>query len=230
MNIDDADFLADLARELDAEPDLDRLLRRVINSVHRRVPGADHVGITVLEPETVTTPVATDELVRAVDRVQHDTGEGPSWPMAVDERGVVRADDLAVDRRWPLFAPRAVEMGVRGVLSVQLWAQGRGNATLNIYTLSPGALSDDSVQLTMLAGAHASLVLSSWRKESNLQVAVAGRDVIGRAKGILMERFAIDGDQAFQVLVEASQRTHRKLRDVAEELALTGQLIEPFTD
>ena len=50
------------------------------------------------------------------------------------------------------------------------------------------------------------------------------RDLIGQAKGILMERFKLTGEQAFELLVQASQTTHRKLREVADELVHSGQL------
>jgi AmiR/NasT family two-component response regulator len=39
-----------------------------------------------------------------------------------------------------------------------------------------------------------------------------------------MERHRITADQAFQVLATASLRTDTKLRDIAEELVLTGEL------
>jgi AmiR/NasT family two-component response regulator len=56
-----------------------------------------------------------------------------------------------------------------------------------------------------------------------LHLALASRDVIGQAKGILMERYRITGDEAFHRLRLASQNANRKLAALAEELALTGQ-------
>ena len=44
-------------------------------------------------------------------------------------------------------------------------------------------------------------------------------DIIGQAKGVLMERFSVDEAEAFQMLVESSQRTNLKLVDVARWLA-----------
>jgi AmiR/NasT family two-component response regulator len=52
---------------------------------------------------------------------------------------------------------------------------------------------------------------------------MVNRDIIGQAKGILMERFKIDHLAAFELLTNASQETNRKLYAVAEELALTGE-------
>jgi AmiR/NasT family two-component response regulator len=62
--------------------------------------------------------------------------------------------------------------------------------------------------------------LDECREEvENLHVAVETRDVIGQAKGVLIERHAIDADEAFQMLVDMSQRQNRKLHDIAEEIA-----------
>ena len=57
-----------------------------------------------------------------------------------------------------------------------------------------------------------------------LQHGLITRDLIGQAKGILMERFKITSGQAFTLLVRVSQHNNRKLRDIAAELANTGQL------
>jgi len=51
-----------------------------------------------------------------------------------------------------------------------------------------------------------------------LREALASRDVIGQAKGILMAREVCTPDEAFDILRRGSQRTNRKLRDVAQDL------------
>ncbi len=54
--------------------------------------------------------------------------------------------------------------------------------------------------------------------------ALGSRDMIGHAKGILMERYKITAEMAFALLAKASQDTNRKLHEVAENLARTGTL------
>ena len=53
---------------------------------------------------------------------------------------------------------------------------------------------------------------------------MTSRDLIGQAKGILMERFRLTAHQAFDVLSRVSQELNRKLVDVATELTETGAL------
>jgi AmiR/NasT family two-component response regulator len=57
---------------------------------------------------------------------------------------------------------------------------------------------------------------------AGLEAALLTRDLIGQAKGILMERYRITEDEAFERLRTASQHKNRKLRDLAEELARSG--------
>lgn len=57
-----------------------------------------------------------------------------------------------------------------------------------------------------------------------LHSALDSRDLIGQAKGILMERYRLTPDDAFALLARASQETNVKLREVAAELTRTGAL------
>lgn len=61
---------------------------------------------------------------------------------------------------------------------------------------------------------------------AQLKEALRTREEIGKAQGILMERYDLDGDAAFSTLVRLSQHTNRKLRDVSAELVETGVLPE----
>jgi AmiR/NasT family two-component response regulator len=52
----------------------------------------------------------------------------------------------------------------------------------------------------------------------HLKVAVDARKLIGQAMGILMERYSLDSDRAFEVLRRYSQDTNTKLHEVAQQL------------
>jgi AmiR/NasT family two-component response regulator len=63
---------------------------------------------------------------------------------------------------------------------------------------------------------HAAVAIASAHNEAGLQVAIDARKLIGQAQGILMERFDIDADRAFEFLRRQSQAHNVKLRYVAE--------------
>ena len=55
----------------------------------------------------------------------------------------------------------------------------------------------------------------------HLQLALLSRDVIGQAKGILMERLEITPEDAFDLLRRSSRQLNMKLGEVARGLAET---------
>jgi hypothetical protein len=109
-------------------------------------------------------------------------------------------------------------------LSFQLYVQGDNLGALNLYSREPNSFDEESEHVGVLFAAHAALAYSAAQTEAQLNVAVSTRDLIGQAKGILIERHHITGDRAFAALVRISQDTNRKLRDVAAQLV---QLAEP---
>ena len=78
----------------------------------------------------------------------------------------------------------------------------------------------------MLAS-HAALGMTHLRTKTTLQRALDVRDLVGQAKGILMERYGISNQTAFELLSMSSQNTNNKLVDVAERLIASGELLVP---
>lgn len=222
-----AGVFAELARALHAEPDMDGVLRRTVLAAVRNVPGAEFAGIAVLGKRSVRSVAASDALVSVLDQAQYDAGEGPCLEAVADERNVVLVDDLATDPRWPRFAARAKECGVASVLSFQLSATGDTIGTLNLYARGAHAFTDESVVVGAMLSAHAAVAMDATVAIDRLHQALAGRDVIGQAKGILMERYQLSDDHAFDLLIAASQHTNRKLHEIAADLVATGDLPDP---
>jgi GAF domain-containing protein len=219
-----ADLLAQLTRDLDSENEPARVLQRIVQVAVVEVDGTDYAGIMLLERGELKTPAATNDLVRVIDQDQHDAGEGPCMQAAMDHVEIVRADDLREDPRWPKFAERALAHGVGSMLSYQLYAREDNIGALNLYAEKARAFDDEAAHVGALLATHAAVALAATRTEANLRNALQSRDMIGQAKGILMERFKIDQAAAFELLVAVSQHTHRKLRDIADDLTSTGQL------
>lgn len=225
MTPPDPDLLATLARQMADENDRNAVLSRVVNASVAQIEGAEHAGITVLTRRSVSTPVATGDLVRIIDKHQYAAGEGPCLTAAVEHQQVVRVDDLISDLRWPKFSEAIVGLGVRSMLSFQLYTGQDTFGALNIYAAVPNAFTDESVHTGALLATHAAVAATAAVKSDNLRIALQSRDTIGQAKGILMERYKLTADQAFDLLITASQHTHQKLRDIAEQLTSTGELV-----
>lgn len=219
-----ADRLSDLARSLQDERSLEETLSGIVHAAVGTVPGARHASISgVRRRREVRTLAATDELSRAVDRVQYATGQGPCLD-ALYEQETVRVSILSEEDRWPEFRRRVAELSVGSMLAVQLFVRGDELGALNLLSQDVDAFGDESEHVALLFASHAAVAMSGAQQQDNLRRALQTRELIGQARGILMERFKITGDQAFGLLVRASQGTNRKLQEVAEDLAATGEL------
>lgn len=94
----------------------------------------------------------------------------------------------------------------------------------NLYSTDPDAFDEYDQAAAITLAAQISAALAAARRDDQLTASVASRTLIGQAQGILMERLGIDATQAFDVLVEASQRSNVKLFKVAEQLvAMRGK-------
>ena len=139
----------------------------------------------------------------------------------------MRIDSIPEEHRWPRFRRLAAEKGLGSLLSFQLFVSDDNLGALNLYAGEPHAFDEESEAVGLVFASHAAVALAGARQEERLRTAMVSRDLIGQAKGILVERFRITGDQAFRVLVGVSSRTNRRLVDIAEELCATGELPDP---
>ncbi|MCF6746267.1 GAF and ANTAR domain-containing protein [Blastococcus sp. KM273128] len=220
--------MGQVARTLQEEHgDVEATLQAITHAAVGSVPGAEQSGITlVTDRRRVESRAPTGDLPNQIDSLQERLGEGPCLD-AVFEQSTVRIEDIEVEQRWPRFADEAAGLGVRSMLSFQLFVTGSTLGALNLYSSGPRAFGEESESVGLVFASHAAIALVSAQHEQHLRAALASRDLIGQAKGILMNQFRLTADQAFQVLVRASSHTNRKLVDIAEEVCETGVLPAP---
>ena len=215
--------MADAARRLtntriDAV-DAEQMLNAIVAGVLVAVPHAVAATITLIDKKgALTTHAPSNEIVSEVYKIQSELREGPCID-ALDEAGdsVTNAPDLSSDPPWPTFAAAALEKGFASVLSFQLRTNGSAGA-VNLYGATPHCFSTNDQLVGSLFADQAAVALAGARRAGDLNRALSSRDIIGRAKGILMERFRLDDAHAFSMLVESSQHTNMKLHDVASWL------------
>jgi hypothetical protein len=229
MSVSDNDELVTALRravermvEHDNGRDQDKTLTRIVEAAVETVPGAIGGGITRKDASSLRSSHATDDQSQRLDELQAELNEGPCVS-AADEpppSGIFVAHDLAGPdaERWPQFGPRAVELGVRSIMSVSLSVTRGLRSSLNFYSARPDVFDDQACLTAGLFGLQAATLLYGADQAAGLNRALQTRDVIGQAKGILMERFDITDDAAFQMLVTSSQETNVKLHDVAHWL------------
>lgn len=210
--------MAELARSFAPPPPVEEVLSGVTSAAVELIPGADMAGVLLTAKRgRFRSLVDTTELVRHLDDVQEMHREGPCFDAATDEL-VVRSNDFATEPRWPNFGRAAVAVGVHSSLSFRLYGSTRTAGALNVFGWKRNAFSAESEAIGLVLASHAAAAILASRHGDQLQSAVASRDTIGQAKGIVMERFNIDALQAFDLLRKLSQTENVPLAVIARRV------------
>jgi hypothetical protein len=223
---------AELAKHLFTPDSVEEVLARIVTAAVDMIDGADLASLSVLVAGGgIRTPACTDPLALHLDEVQYEAGEGPFVDTAIGGHlPYLEVADLAASSGWPLFRPLAADLGIRAVLSLGVVTKGSAGSpprrppawrtlgALNLYARRPDAFDRNARDIGLLLAAHAAVALAATAQARQLREALRSRDVIGQAKGILMERRKLTADEAFEVLRRTSQRLNIKLRDVAARI------------
>jgi GAF domain-containing protein len=211
--------LAAAARALHDGETVDETLHRIVDLAKESVPGFDHVGVSTVDRKgNVETRATTGDLVRVLDSIQYDLGEGPCVE-TIRGADTVVASHLGQDDRWPRYASAAAVHGVRSQLALKLFLDQEGTlGGLNLYSTTSAEVDPQAQSVGQLFASHAAIAMGNARERETLNQALLTRQVIGTAVGIVMERYRINAERAFEFLVRASSVGNLKLRDVAQEL------------
>ena len=219
-----AQSLSALSRFFVGDGTLHETLSRVAHYAEQAMPATAMTGITMLVDGRVSTAVFTDEAAPEIDAAQYDTGIGPCLD-SFRHRRIFRIDDTTTDNMWATFSAAAAAHVIRSTLSIPLVANHEGLGAMNFYSRAPSGFSQDDEEVASQFGVQAAIVLANaqayWdahQLSQNLAAAMQSRAAIEQAKGILMGAQRCTADEAFQILVRASQRENRKLREIAEDI------------
>ncbi|MGU3586862.1 GAF and ANTAR domain-containing protein [Rhodococcus sp. C26F] len=216
-------IMAELARSFDdAGTDLDATLQRITVAAAELIPGTDSADILIITGRgKFESHAATSQLSPQIDSLQARAGQGPCVDAAMDTT-LVRSDDLTTETRWPQFTAAAVDAGVRSILSFRLYTHDMQAGALNLFSMRPNAFDAESVHIGEALSAHAAIAFVAARREQQLHSAIASRDLIGQAKGMLMERFAVGADRAFAMMITLSQETNLPVATIAARIVECG--------
>jgi hypothetical protein len=225
---------AELAQQLFGSEELGSLLPQMLKFTVDAVAGCDWASVTLCRHGRVIDTMSSHRVAAELDDIQFATGIGPG-PDAMHSESPVYVPGLADTPRWPVLAATAAQLGVGSAMCHGLFvhrpAQWSALGTFTFYSAAPDAFSDEDREFGSILAAYVSVAVAMAhrrdeveRREAALHRGLSTRDVIGQAKGILMERQHLSAGDAFDLLRRASQRLNRKLADIAEHLAETGEL------
>ena len=208
--------------EAELQPTLDAIIAHAVATIEP----AEHAGLILVLRGRLVPQATLGEPPHRLDLMQQDTGQGPCID-AANNQTVITIDNTLTDPRWPEFVERAADLGVFSMLCIPLWVDELRLGTLSLYGQKPDAFAPQHRQLTDLYAAHAAIALADAQRTAHLHEAMHNRDIIGQAKGILIERMKITPEDAFACLSRASQHANRKLIAIAQHLVDTGELLDP---
>ena len=228
-----AELMADLAvsfsrGQLSRQPPV--LVEQIVAGAVMVIPGVRAAAVVTVTPDGVLAAplMRGDEVARTVLNAHNTAGQGPSFDSWRDDKQLV-VDDVAADVRWPAFSALVANLPVRSLLCTPITVTGERAGVLTLIgdAIDFDDAGEDTAMLARVFAAHAGIAMTGERRAHDATAALSTRDVIGQAKGIVMERLGVTADAAFAMLVKASADTNTKLRTVCDSLCLTGMLRPP---
>jgi hypothetical protein len=204
--------LADLPR--------DEALAEIAEVTRRAVPGAEDVSVTLLGAAGAHTAAFTGKTALDLDEWQYDHGHGPCLAAAAANI-TVHVPDTAADRRWPVWADRAVDAGTHSSLSVGLPLLNSVSGALNLYAAEPEAFGDDDVLLAQTFAGYAAVAISQApapsdsREPATPWASLPDHQVVEQARGIIMAERHCAAQEALAILKYMAAQGRRPVPEVA---------------
>lgn len=185
--------------------------------------GVHGVGVLLREPGGgLSVATANTERGRIVEDLEAELGEGPcSVALATGEQ-VLEPDLAAALERYPRFAPRALDAGIRSIHALPLTARAEPLGSVDVVSVEERALDARELRVAQLLADVAVAYLAnrhaidrSTTLARQLQGALDSRILIEQAKGKLAERAGISIPEAFGRLRDHARRSRTKIHDVA---------------
>ena len=233
--MDDYEYAAGLRRTMSeltqhfSQPvDITTALYRVTTAAVELIDGVDFADVLLVsDPEHFKSVAATSQIAIDLDSAQQHFQEGPCLEAAIGD-DVAVSNDLREDIRWPRFAKSAVAAGVHSMLSFRLYTHNSRAGALNLFGCNADVFTADDETVGAMLATQAAIALIAEDKQLQFRSALASRDIIGQAKGMIMERFSIDAVHAFELLKKLSQQSNIRILEIASDLVARGS--EPTTE
>jgi transcriptional regulator with GAF, ATPase, and Fis domain len=214
--------MAQLTKKFARPTDIDDTLKSVTASCVDLIDGVECADVLLIAGADLFRSVApTSQLAVDIDDLQQRFREGPCVDAAVGN-SIILCNDLREETRWPRFAGAAVAAGVHSLMSFQLFTHNTRMGALNLFGLKPDAFTTEFEAVGAMLATHAAVALIADDVRLQFQSALASRDTIGQAKGMIMERFKVDAIRAFELLTKLSQDSNTRVADIAAELVSRG--------
>ena len=176
---------------------------------------------------------ASDQSARDLEILQLEQEEGPCLDCFSSGQAVVNTDLADATRRWPSFAPLAVEAGVLSVHAFPMRLRERVIGAMNVFGREAESLTHDEIRVIQAMADVATISIiqeqAIARAEvltEQLQLALNNRIVIEQAKGAVARALSVSVDEAFELIRARARRERTPLTELAFDLVNAPATIE----
>jgi GAF domain-containing protein len=219
-----AGALSQMAGLLLSRETVDTALELVTTLAATATAGTLGAGVTVVDEHGKRSKAASNSATEQADALQYELDEGPCLT-AWRTREPVRIDDTTTDGRWPRWNEAVSRLGVRSVLSAPLLAADESIGAMKVYCERPRSYGPHDEHVMRLLAAQAAILLANTqslaearRLSRQLIDALASRDAIAQATGVLLAQGVATRQDAFATLAATARRSDRPVEDVARAL------------
>jgi hypothetical protein len=199
---------------------LDSACTAVCDSAVELVDGCDHASIMLRRTGRNQSIAWSDGIAKGIDQLENDLQQGPCIDVLDDsEPDQHLCTDLTTGSPWPDLAEQILTTtDVRGMAGFRLRQDGQKVGALNIFSDTPGALTQKSLDQAILLAGFASVAMAALARGEEAVTLRRGLDSnreIGKAIGLMMAMHDISDEAAFAMLAKVSQEMNIKLVEVA---------------
>ena len=220
-----ADTFVELADTLVAEFDVIDFLHTLVERAVALLD-ADAGGIMLADQRGgLEVLAASTHEVRLVELFELQNHEGPCLEAFRTGEAVTKHDLSEMRTSWPQFTSRLEQAGFSSAQAVPMRLRDEVIGALNVFRVSPGALSDADMKLARALADVATVGLLQERSirarerlAEQLQGALNSRVLIEQAKGVLAERSGLEVDEAFDAMRTYARRHGIPLHAVAQDI------------
>ena len=213
--------------------DIIEFLRRVATHASD-IGGGSAVGL-MLSDETgrLQFMAASSEDAALLELFQLQTAQGPCMDCHRTGKPVVNSDLATATSGWPLFAPRAMQLGFRAVHAFPMRHRNRVIGAMNLFGREPAPVAAPHTSRVLQALADVATIgiiqeraiAQAETLTEQLQAALSSRVVIEQAKGAVARSFEIGVDEAFERIRAHARRHNLKLTDLARRVVTEPESI-----
>jgi len=199
-------------------------MHQIVQTTHA-IFSVDGAGLMLADVDHhLLNAAVSDARMRHLEELQIRHQQGPCIS-AFEEKGLIRAEDLINDDRWPDFSPHAVARGVRAVLASPIPYNQDAVGVVAVLSEQTRPWSAEAelglLAFTDLAALLIATMLLGEQQTAlaaQLQGALNSRAVIEQAKGVLIGQQGLSARTAYTQLRAQARAERRKLAVLAAEV------------